>query len=137
MVFLFNLLSLGVLANVFDLFTFFKKLLIYLGLKLLFSCFISNNSTYCMWNFSSLLPCACVCIFVLVAQLYLTLCNPMAFSSLPGSSVHRILQTRILEWVAIAFSRGSSWPGDQTQVSCLVGCFFNSEPYYIPLFCIN
>ena len=33
--------------------------------------------------------------------------------SLPGSSVHRILQVRILEWVAISFSRGSSWPRDQ------------------------
>ena len=36
----------------------------------------------------------------------------------PGSSVHGILQTRILEWVAIPFSRGSSWPRDRTQVSC-------------------
>ena len=36
----------------------------------------------------------------------------------PWTSVHGILQTRILEWVAIFFSRGSSWPRDQTQVSC-------------------
>ena len=37
----------------------------------------------------------------------------------PGSSVHRILQARILEWVAISFSRGSSWPRDRTHVSCI------------------
>ena len=41
-----------------------------------------------------------------------------------SSSVHEILQARILEWVAMSFSRGSSRPRDQTQVSCIVGrCF--------------
>ena len=60
---------------------------------------------------------------VLVAQSCLTLYNPMD-CSLPGSSVHRIFQGRILEWVAIPFSRGSSWPKDQTQVSCIIGRFF-------------
>ena len=44
--------------------------------------------------------------------------------SLPGSSVHGILQARILEWIAISFSRGSSWPRDQTQISCIAGRFF-------------
>ena len=44
--------------------------------------------------------------------------------SLPGSSVHGILQARILEWVAISFSRGSSQPRDQIQVSLIVGRFF-------------
>ena len=44
--------------------------------------------------------------------------------SLPGSSVHGIFQVRILEWVAISFSRGSSWPRDQTQVSHTVGRLF-------------
>ena len=53
---------------------------------------------------------------VLVVQLCLTLCDPMDCSS-PGSSVHGILQARILEYVAIPFSRGSSQPRDQTQVS--------------------
>ena len=43
----------------------------------------------------------------------------------PGSSVHGILQARILEWVAIPFSRGSSQPRDQTQVSCIAGRGFN------------
>ena len=43
----------------------------------------------------------------------------------PGSSVHGILQARILEWVAISFSRGSSQPGDWTQISCIAGRCFN------------
>ena len=60
---------------------------------------------------------------VLVAQSCLTLCNPMYFS-LPGSSVHGIFQARILEWVAIPFSRGSSRPRDQTWVSYIAGRFF-------------
>ena len=51
--------------------------------------------------------CVCVCVCVLVTQSCLTLCNSMDYSP-PGSSVHRILQARILERVAIPFSRGSS-----------------------------
>ena len=42
----------------------------------------------------------------------------------PGSSVHGILQARILEWVAIPFSRGSSQPRDRAQIFCLAGRFF-------------
>ena len=45
--------------------------------------------------------------------------------SLPGSSVHGILQARILEWVAISFSRESSWPRDRTWVSCIAGRLFS------------
>ena len=63
---------------------------------------------------------------VLVTQSYLTLCNPMDYSP-PGSSVHGILQERVLEWVAIALSRGSSRPMDQTQVSCTAGRFFTIQ----------
>ena len=44
----------------------------------------------------------------------------------PGSSVHGILQARILEQVAISFHRGSSWPRDQTRVSCIAGGFFTN-----------
>ena len=62
-----------------------------------------------------------------VAQLCLTLCNPVDCSP-PGSSVHGILQERILEWVAISFSRGSSQPRDQTQVSRIAGRCFNLWP---------
>ena len=59
-----------------------------------------------------------LCVWVLVAQLCLTLCNPMNFNP-PGFSVHGILQARILEWVAISFSRESSQPRGQTQASCI------------------
>ena len=58
-----------------------------------------------------------------VAQLCLTLCNPMNCSC-PGSSAHGILQARILEWVAMPSSRGSSQPRNQTWVSCITGGFF-------------
>ena len=58
-----------------------------------------------------------------VAQLCPTLCDPMDCSLL-HSSVHEIFQARVLEWVAISYSRGSSWPRDQTQVSCIVSRFF-------------
>ena len=50
--------------------------------------------------------------------------QPRMDCSPPGSSVHGIFQTRILECVAISFSRESSWPRDQTQVSCIAGRFF-------------
>ena len=51
-----------------------------------------------------------------VAQLCLTVCDPTD-CNLPGSSVHGILQARIVKWVAMPSSRGSSRPRDQTQVS--------------------
>ena len=56
----------------------------------------------------------------LIIQSCLTLCDPMDWG-LPGSSVHGILQARILEWVAVSFSRRSSQPRDLTQVSCTAG----------------
>ena len=59
-----------------------------------------------------------------VAQLCPTLCDPMD-CSLPGSSLHGILQARVLEWIAISFSRGSSRPRDRTLVSCISGKHFN------------
>ena len=49
-------------------------------------------------------------------------------SSPPGSSVHGISQARILEWVAISFSRGSSQSSDHSHNSCLAGRFFTTEP---------
>ena len=60
---------------------------------------------------------------VLVTQLCPTLSNPMDCSP-RGSSVHEILQARILEWVTMPSSKGSSRPRDQTQVSCTAGGFF-------------
>ena len=58
-----------------------------------------------------------------VAQSCPTLSDPVDYSP-PGSSVHGILQARILDWVAIPFSRGSSWPRDWTWVSCIAGIVF-------------
>ena len=58
-----------------------------------------------------------------IAQSCLTLRNPMD-CSLPGSSIHGIFQARVLEWVAISFSRGPSRPRDRTQVSHIAGRHF-------------
>ena len=58
-----------------------------------------------------------------VTQSCPTLCNPVD-CSLPGSSIHGIFQARVLEWVAIPFSRGSSRSRDRTQVSRIVGRHF-------------
>ena len=81
------------------------------------------------WHFQSE-ACGWVAAFVekkkvkvLVTQLCLTLWDPTD-CSLPGFSVHGISQARIVEWVAIPFSRGSSPPRDRTQVSCVAGRFF-------------
>ena len=60
---------------------------------------------------------------VLVTQLCSILCDPIDCSP-PGSSVHRILQARTLEWVAISFSMRSSWSRDWTQVTCIAGRSF-------------
>ena len=62
----------------------------------------------------------CYHLEILVVQSGSTLCDPMD-CSLPHSSVHGIFQARVLEWVAISFSSGSSRPRDQIQVSCIVG----------------
>ena len=70
--------------------------------------------------------CWAHCPEVLVTQCVLTLCDPMD-CSLPGFSVHGISQARILEWVAISSSRGSSPPRDWTYISCLAGRFFTTE----------
>ena len=64
---------------------------------------------------------------VLVVQLCPTICDTMGCSP-PGSSVYRILQARILEWVAIPLFSGSSHPRDQTWVSCIV----DSSPFEPP-----
>ena len=65
--------------------------------------------------------CVCVCVFEcvhFVTQSCPTLCNPMS-CSLPGFSVHGILQARVLEPVAISYSRESSRPKDLTRISCV------------------
>ena len=70
-----------------------------------------------------------------VSQSCLTLCNPMD-CSLPGSSIHGILQARILEWVAIPFSRRFYRPRDWTQVSLMAGRL-QSEPPGNPTSVLN
>ena len=62
-------------------------------------------------------------------------CNPMDYSP-PGSPVHGISQARMLEWVAIPFCRGSSWPRYQIQVFCIAGRFFTNwaQSFTNPLF---
>ena len=73
---------------------------------------------------------------MLVTQLCLILCDFMDYN-LPASSVCGILQERILEWVAIPYSRGSSQPKDQTWTSCIADRFFfyllshQRNPYYV------
>ena len=76
----------------------------------------------------SYLPVCLLCVYACsVTQLCLTLCNPI-----PVSSVHGIIQARILEWVAISFSWGSSQPRDRTmsllywQVGSLSLCYLGS-----------
>ena len=66
---------------------------------------------------------SCCC---LIAQSCLTLCDRMDYS-IPGSSIHGIFQARILEWVAISYSRGSSWSRDGTCISCIAGEFFTTS----------
>ena len=68
------------------------------------------------------------------AQSCPTLCNPMD-CSLSGSSVHGIFQARVLEWIAISFSRASSRPKNQTQVSRIAGRRFTvwseGSPFFL------
>ena len=98
-------------------------------------CVGSTPALYSHW------PCSryhsalehCVC---LVDPSCLTLCDPLDYSP-PGSSVQRILQARILEWVAIPFFRESSWPRDRTQVSCTAGRFFTVWTIEKPRLCCS
>ena len=88
-----------------------------------------------LWNASHqhrpgegpLVPLATQKVKVKVAQLYLTLCDPLDHS-LPGSSVLGPLQARILEWVAVPFSRGPSQPRDQTRSPTLQADSLPAEP---------
>ena len=78
--------------------------------------------------------------YILLVQLFshggglVTLCDPME-CSLPGSCVHGTSQARILEWVAISFSRGSSQPRNRTQVSCFAGRLLHCRQILYQLSC--
>ena len=94
-----------------------------------------NHLTLCcplLWcPQSSQHQCMSVSHSVMSNSCYPMLCSP------PGFSVHSILQARILEWITIPFSRGSSWPRDRTLVSCIAGRFFivwATGKYYIRVF---
>ena len=82
-------------------------------------CLTQNFSSF-TWPWSPLFRWK---VKVLVAQSCPTLFNLMDYG-LSGSSVHGIFQAKILEWVAIPFSRGSSWSRNQTWVSHIAGRFF-------------
>jgi len=106
---------------------------------------------YCFPNITLLLllclcVCVCVCVYFFIyvcvhaklLQFCPTLCDSMDCSP-PGSSVHGILQARMLEWVAIPFSRGSSPPWDQTCISCvfcIAGRSFTTAPPGKPVYMI-
>ena len=69
---------------------------------------------------------------MLVTQSSPTLCNSLDYIP-PGSFVCGILQARILEWISIPFSRGSSWPRGQTKVSCIAGRFLTVWAMHLSL----
>ena len=75
-----------------------------------------SKDTFSLVDWPSLLFSYCYCY--LVTKLCPTLCDPMDCSP-PSSTAHRISQARILEWVAISFSRGSFLPRNQTHISCI------------------
>ena len=81
----------------------------------------------------SIVPCAMQWIPVYLFYMCVLTCVQLfmtPWTSPPGSSVHGIFQAKLLEWVAISYSRGSSWPKDQTQVShfSCIGGFFTPTP---------
>ena len=78
-----------------------------------------SHETTCV-NFEDIMLSEIAGERVKVVQSCLTLCDPMDYT------VHGVLQAIILEWVAFSFSRGSSYPRDQTQVSRVAGRFFIS-----------
>ena len=84
------------------------------------SLFLFPHPAQCLTH-TCVCVCACVCVCICV-YVSLTLCDPMDCTP-PGSSVHGILQARILEWVVMPSSRGSSWRRDGTRISCIAGRF--------------
>ena len=108
-----------------------------------FILYLFSNWTCSMLNLyfqsGSLTFCTPLCVCMLShVQLF---ASPWAKYSLPGSSVHGIFQARTLEWVAISSSSGSSWPRDQTHVSCISlhwpGRFFTIASPAKPKLCIQ
>ena len=106
------------------------------GLITFFSSGLFSNTTVQKHQFFGTLPSVLssshICTWLLerpwseVTQSCPTLCDPMD-CSLSGSSIHGIFQARVLEWIAISFSRGSSRPRNRTRVSCTAGRRFTRE----------
>ena len=94
----------------------------------LFHLFLSFGYVLCDTGMSlQWIVCVCVCVFVCVScSVVSESCSPLDCS--PPDSVHGVLQARILEWVAIPFSRGSFWPRDWTQLPSLQTDSWPSEP---------
>ena len=86
------------------------------------------TSLVSVFLFSKVCVCVCVCMCV-CAHSRPTLCNPMDCSS-PGCSVHGIFQARILEWVTVSCSRGSSWARYRIEVSC-ASCIGRQTLYHL------
>ena len=107
----------------------FKKIYIYLKYNYIYI-FKYLYQVYNLLDILTVARCYVFCTYIwiydyvcmLAAQSCLTLCDPIDYTSL-GSSVYGIFQARILEWVAIPFSRGSSQTRDRTQVSHIAGRF--------------
>ena len=105
-----------------------EKLSFWKNIEFLF--FFENTPVSdCIWGraINSTCVCVCVCVCVLVAQSCLTLCDPVDYSP-PGSSVHGILQARIMAWVAIPFSRDLPDPGIKPRSPALWVDSLASEP---------
>ena len=96
----------------------FSKCSVCLFLLSLFSCFY--RSIHSLW--------VCMLSRSIVSNSY-----DLKDCSLSGFSVHEIFQARILEWVTISSSRGSSWPRDRTQVSCFAGSLLHWQAGSLPL----
>ena len=109
---------------------------LFLSGKLSCKKFLKHSSALPRWLFSQPAHAApgtpYMCVLCLITQSGLTMRDVMD-CSLPGFPVHGIPQARILEWVTIPFSRASSRPRDQTQVSCIWGEFFTKEATRNPI----
>ena len=101
--------------------------LVFFYLKFFFYFFIGVQLLYNVVLLSTTQQSESAVLGGLVAKSCPTLATPWTVAH-PGSSVHGISQARILEWVAISFSRGSSRPRDRTHISCFAGGFFSAEP---------
>ena len=128
-------LFLKILALMIGVLWYLIVVLIYIGVSLKVNWNFLANPIFPLWLImAKICLCAyflsvyCLCMHAKSLQLCLTLHDPMD-CSLPGSSVHGILLARILEWVAMPSSRGSSWRRNRTRISyisCMAGRFITT-----------